>query len=89
MTYRAFWSPEAELQLESILADPASREKLAAIAHDIDRALAIDPVGFGESRSGSIRVGFILPLAVQYDLLDDVATVIVEDVFRTELRRKH
>jgi hypothetical protein len=87
MKYRVLWSPEAELQLEAIVAAADDRGRIGSAVQTIDRSLSIDPTGFGESRSGSIRIGFARPLGVQYDLLKDVATVVVEDVWRTDRKR--
>ena len=87
MRYRVFWSPEAERQFESILSDRYVHDQAVAAARDIDAILINDPFGFGESRTETIRVGFIRPLAFQYDVLKDVQTVVVEDVWRIDLRR--
>jgi hypothetical protein len=83
-----FWSPHAEQELEEILQDPAARAECAAAARDIDRALRSDPLGFGESRYDNVRVGFALPLGVHYEVLEDVDTVIVYDVWRIDVRKR-
>jgi hypothetical protein len=87
MKYRVFWSPEAERQFESILTDRYVYDQAVEAARDIDAVLMNDPLGFGESRTETIRVGFIRPLDVQYDVLTDVQTVVVEDVWRIDQRR--
>jgi hypothetical protein len=40
----------------------------------------------GESRVDNVRIAFIQPLAIQFEVLDDVSTVIVYEVWRTDLR---
>ena len=87
MKYRVFWSPEAELQLAGLLAAAGDQERLKAAVRQMDRSLAIDPFGFGESRADSIRIGFARPFAIQYDVLQDVATVIVYDLWRIDGKR--
>ncbi len=84
MSYRVFWTPEAEALLEKLLHESESPRELAAIAKEIDRNLTADPVHFGESRFQSVRMAFIRPLGVQFDVLDDVQTVIVDAVWRID-----
>jgi len=82
MTYRVLWSPHAEKRLELVLQDSTERELLAAAAREIDQCLMADPKAFGESRFDTVRVGFVPPLGVQFEVMDDVETVIVYDVWR-------
>jgi hypothetical protein len=84
--HRVFWSPHAEERLEEILQDPTSQIQCAAAARDIDLFLSSDPIGFGESRYDTVRIGFVRPLGVQYEVLEDVHTVIVYDVWRIDVR---
>ncbi len=86
MNYRVFWSPHAEKRLENLTQDSASAAELAAAARQIDQALATDPIGFGESRYDTVRIAFLRPLGVQYDVLEDVRTVIVDAVWRIDVR---
>jgi hypothetical protein len=82
MTYRVFWSPHAEQRLEQILQNASDTGAIAAAARQIDRHLVVHPLTFGESRFDTVRVGFVLPLGVQFEVLDDVRTVIVYDVWQ-------
>jgi hypothetical protein len=84
MSYRVFWSPQAEAMLERILDETEETENLTAILVEIDRRLAADPADFGESRFDTVRVGFVPPLAVQINILEDVQSVIVDAVWRTD-----
>ena len=77
-----FWTPDAEHRLEKILENDPNAHDLAMLAREIDRVLVNAPYELGESRYESVRVGFLLPLAVEYEVLDDVRTVIVFDVWR-------
>lgn len=84
MSYRVFWEPYAEEKLVQLLSDPADGSELGEAAKLIDTALAVDPIGFGESRYDTSRIGFLKPLAILYDVQDDMRTVIVYDVWRTD-----
>ena len=88
MTYRVFWSPHAEQRLEAIVLNADDTSRLAAAAREIDRQLVDDPNTFGESRYDAIRVGFIRPLGIQFEILEDVLTVIVFDVWRIKKRKR-
>jgi len=84
MTYRVFWSPHAEQRLEQILQNAPDSAVVAAAARQIDQHLVAAPKTFGESRYDTVRVGFARPLGVQFEVLDDVHTVIVYDVWRID-----
>jgi len=84
MSYRVFWSPYAEQLLDQLIEDSHDPQLIALTAKQIDRLLHDDASNFGESRYDSVRIGFVHPLAVQIDLLEDVSTVIVDVVWRTD-----
>jgi hypothetical protein len=84
MTFRVFWSPHAEQRFEKLLATAEDRATIVVAARDIDARLVADPVAFGESRYDTVRVGFMLPLGVQFEVIEDVRTVIVYDVWRVD-----
>ena len=86
MSYRVLWTPEAESQLEAIVSNSDEKQRFLKIAAGIDRSLHVDPIGFGESRTDTLRIGFARPLGIQYDVLEDVATVVVYDVWRVATR---
>jgi len=88
MSYRVFWHPHAELQLETILVNTANHAAFTRAAKEIDGQLASNPLRFGESRFDTVRIGFARPLGIHYEVLRDVKTVIVYDVWRTDLRRR-
>jgi hypothetical protein len=76
------------LQLERILKNRLDREKLAAAARSIDTSLATEPLAFGESRDRGLRIGIVKPLCVIFEVQKDVSTVIVYEVWRTDLHRR-
>jgi hypothetical protein len=87
MSYRVFWTPDAERWLEEILRDCEDPVVIASAAREIDRSLVENAVGVGESRYENVRIAFERPLAVQFEIFSDVATVIVFDVWRTDRRQ--
>jgi len=84
MAYRVLWSPNAEQELEKLALISPQPELLASAAREIDKSLIHSPQSFGESRFDSVRVGFVRPLGIQFEVLDDVRTVIVYDVWRID-----
>jgi hypothetical protein len=84
VNYRVFWAPQAEKQLEAILQDLTEQVRIAAAARRIDESLASSPLTFGESRYDTLRVGFELPLGIDYEVLQDLRTVIVYHVWRID-----
>jgi hypothetical protein len=44
------------------------------------------PSEFGESRFDTVRAAFLRPLGVQFDVLEDVQTVIVYDAWRIDAK---
>lgn len=88
MSYRVFWAPHAEQRLEEILRDATMQGQCAAAARDIDKLLGSQPLHFGESRFDAVRVGFVRPLGVQFEVLADVNTVIVYDVWRIDVKAR-
>jgi hypothetical protein len=87
MNYRVLWAPNAEQRLEDLLQDAAAQAQIAGAAREIDRRLLTAPLLFGESRFEAVRIGFAHPLAVHFEVLDDVRTVVVYDVYRIDLKR--
>jgi hypothetical protein len=84
MQYRVLWAPSAEEKLEQLLAIAADASLLATSAREIDQLLMNAAADFGESRFDSMRVGFVYPLGVQFEVITDIRTVIVHDVWRID-----
>jgi hypothetical protein len=84
MKYRVFWDPYAERQLKQILLASANNSQLIAAVRSIDTQLVLNPSDLGESRFDEFRIAFVRPLAVLFEVLQDVRTVIVCEVWRVE-----
>jgi hypothetical protein len=84
MTYRVVWAPFAEHWLEQFLSNPSDQVAISSSANEIDRQLMSDPPGFGESRDEALRIGFIRPLGVLFEVFDDMRTIVVYDVWRID-----
>ena len=87
MNYRVFWFPDADRILSSLIEGSEKREEFLAAAQEIDQHLTTDPCSFGESRYERSRIGFARPLAVYFEILRDVSTVVVYNVWRTDRGR--
>ena len=88
MRYSVAWAPEAESDLEAIVAAAALRSVILEAAQKIDGRLISDPYVFGESRFDRTRMGFVLPLGVEYEVFDDLRHVIVYGVWRVGRRSR-
>ena len=84
MQYRVFWAPYAEDEIEDLLRVSPDAVLIAAAAREIDQYLMTVPKDFGESRYEAMRVGFVYPLGVQFEVIDDVRTVIVHETWRID-----
>jgi hypothetical protein len=84
MSYRVLWATYAEERLELILRDASNPFELARRVTEIDRRLAARASRLGESRFDSTRIAFVRPFGLFFDVLDDVQTVIVYDVWRMD-----
>lgn len=82
MSFRVFWTPSAEERLERIAVAATDRQAIAAAAREIDRMLIGSPNSFGESREENLRVGFMDPLGIHFEVMNEIQTVIVHDVWR-------
>jgi hypothetical protein len=68
------------------LAKCANPQAVANAADVIDRVLASNPLGAGESRGGNTRIVIERPLTVLYDVYPDDAMVEVFGVFNWRRR---
>lgn len=84
MQFRVLWTPNAEERLTQFLANASDATVLAAAARTIDQHLLSFPDSFGESRYDTIRVGYEFPFGVQFEVMNDVRTVIVHDFWRID-----
>jgi plasmid stabilization system protein ParE len=71
MSYTVVWKPAAEEELVRLWTDADDRRAVTAAANEIDRLLKSNPRGQAESRRGGVRVVFIDPLGVFFDIQDE------------------
>lgn len=88
MQYRVLWSPYAEERLEQLLHESTEpfASLVAGAVREIDALLLDSPNAFGESRYDNLRIGFVNPLGVDFEVMDDLRTVVVHDVWRITRR---
>jgi hypothetical protein len=81
MSYTVVWRPVADEQLAAAWVAATDRNAMTAAAAAIDRALARDPLGEGESRTGTTRILIERPLAALYEVIADDRRVFVLKVW--------
>jgi hypothetical protein len=81
MSYSVVWRPVADEQLADAWMAAADRNAVTAAAAAIDRALEHDPLGQGESRTGTTRILIERPLAALYEIVADDRQVFVLKVW--------
>ena len=84
MRHFVFWAPEADEGLQSLIRSDEADGRVVRAVREIDFWLARGPIDFGESRYDTVRVGFVTPIAIQFDVLTDPPTVIVLDIWRID-----
>jgi plasmid stabilization system protein ParE len=82
MRYTVLWSPDAEGDLASIWLAATDRADVTAAGDRIDVLLREDAHLQGESRHGRLRILFVLPLAVDFEVLEDDRIARVLTVWR-------
>jgi hypothetical protein len=82
MNFTVVWKPSAEAMLAHLWNTATDRGAVARAANQIDTLLARDPLSQGESRSGSLRITFVRPLAVHFKVLQQQRVVQVLKVWR-------
>ncbi len=71
MKYTVVWKPVAEAELAAMWTQAADRAAVTAAANQIDELLKTKPHEQGESRIGAIRVMFIHPVDVFFNVDDE------------------
>ena len=84
MKHFVFWEPEADETLQALIRADDVDGRVVRAVREIDFWLARGALDFGESRYDTVRVGFVAPIAVQFDVLADPPTVIVLDIWRID-----
>jgi hypothetical protein len=82
MKYTVVWKPSAEAMLAHLWNTATDRHAVTRAANQIDLWLQRDPLSQGESRSGSVRVLVVPPLAVHFQVLELDRLVQVLKVWR-------
>lgn len=77
MRYNVIWRPSAEQDLATLWLQSTNRNAFTVAANTIDQALRRAPASQGESRSGSLRIMIVPPLAVYFEIHELVSEVIV------------
>jgi len=82
VNYTVIWKPEAEAELAELWLEAADRSAVTSAANRIDGLLGRNPDSQGESRTGSIRLMFVAPVGVFFDVREQDRIVAVLSVWR-------
>src|SRR5438128_2191559 len=82
MNYTVLWVGEAEQELATLWINEAERAAVTEAAHEIDHRLRSNPDREGESRPHGLRVLFVAPLAVSFEVRPTDRVVHVLDVWK-------
>jgi hypothetical protein len=80
MKYTVTWKPSAEEKLAAIWMTASDREAVVAASGSIDHLLGHRADSVGESRSGSVRILLVPPLAITFEVREDDRMVAVLSV---------
>jgi plasmid stabilization system protein ParE len=83
MRYTVLWVRRAEEDLAAIWTGAANRNAIASAANTIDALLREDPESRGESRQGALRILFVPPLGVDFEVFEEDRLVRVLGVWTT------
>jgi hypothetical protein len=81
MNYTVVWTPTAEQDLAAIWLSAEDRNAINSASSTIDSLLSRDAQSMGESRYDSVRVMFVPPLGVDFDVNEDDSIVYVLTVW--------
>ena len=84
MTYTVLWSPDAENDLAAIWLAAKDRADITDASDQIDALLRQDAHLQGEARHGRLRILFIPPLAIDFEVIQDDRIARVLTVWRPE-----
>jgi plasmid stabilization system protein ParE len=83
MKYTVVWKPSAEAKLAQIWTEAHNRNAVAQAADAIDRSLQFNAESQGESRTGNIRITWVQPLAIHFQVEKEDCMVYVLKVWYT------
>lgn len=86
MNFTVTWLPLANNDLAEIWMRAPDRNAVTFACDRVDQRLAVDPLNEGESRFGSIRITFELPLRVVFDVWENSREVFVISLGLVEKR---
>jgi hypothetical protein len=81
MTFTVLWTPAAEQELAAVWLSASDRNAINSAAHTIDALLRVDPQRRGESRHDSVRILFVPPMGIDFDVSEADRTVYVLSVW--------
>jgi plasmid stabilization system protein ParE len=70
MTYTVVWTPAAEDDLAAIWLAAADRKSVTHAARQADELLRNDAETVGESRSETVRILFVPPLGIEFEVVE-------------------
>jgi hypothetical protein len=73
--------PHADERIQQIITESENSEPIIEALREIEYWLRWIPKEFGESRYENVRVGFVSPFGVQFEIIADPPTVIVMNVW--------
>ena len=82
MTYTVIWSVSALDELARLWNNASDRRDVTDAANQIDRMLRSNPYLHSESREGNLRIVFVPPLAVLFEVNDGDRKAVVRAVWR-------
>ena len=84
MSFHVFWIPQADQQLQDLLQTAEDAGSLLKSVKEINKALSTFPKIFGESRTEDVRVAFVHPLALLFQIVAESDNVIVLAIWRID-----
>jgi hypothetical protein len=87
MNYTVLWTSTAEEGLAALWLTEPDRPAITAAANSIDTQLNTDPDQCGESRYDTVRVLFVYPLGVEFDVQEQDRVVYVTSVWSIARRK--
>jgi len=70
MSYTVVWKSSAEAELADIWLSAENRESITNASRVADRLLRENPSSQGESREGGVRIMFVRPLALEFEIYE-------------------
>lgn len=88
MTFTVLWTPSAEQDLAAVWVAAHDRAAVTSAAATIDALLRENPQALGESREDSLRITFVAPLGVDFEVVEEDRIVYVLSVWLIDRRNR-